>query len=195
MVGAEVKEGDVLVGKISSDVEEISNEDLFLQAFSNNTNKKFKNVSLTVPHGGDGIVCNVQKFSKRAGDVLDDDTTELVKIFIAQKRKIQMGDKLAGRHGNKGVVSIVVPAEDMPHLEDGTPVDICLNPAGVPSRMNIGQVFETHLGYALRKIGIQKLVEYTFENDSDSMETILGVDKNVAKILISVSKKHFQDNK
>lgn len=157
-VGSEVLAGDILVGKVSPKGEEnpTSDDKLVAAIFSQRT-KPVKDTSLKVKHGHGGTVIDVQVLSREAGDKLQDGVWLIVKVFIAQKRKIQVGDKMAGRHGNKGVISRVLPIEDMPHLEDGTPIDIMLNPQGVPSRMNIGQVLELHLGMAARHLGVQFL--------------------------------------
>jgi DNA-directed RNA polymerase subunit beta len=160
MVGAKVKEGDILVGKITPRGQvELSSEERLLQAIFGEKTRNVKESSLRVSNGGEGIVSEVKRFTINDSDELDDDVIELIKVYIVQKRKIQIGDKMSGRHGNKGVISKVVPVEDMPHLEDGTPVDIVLNPQGVPSRMNIGQVLEIHLGYAAREKGRKLLLE------------------------------------
>ncbi len=154
-VGAEVREGDILVGKVTpKGMTEQTAEERLLHAIFGEKAREVRDTSLRVPNGGGGIVSDVQVFRRENGDELSPGVNMLVRVFIAQKRKIQVGDKMAGRHGNKGVVSIVLPEEDMPYLPDGTPVDVCLNPLGVPSRMNIGQVFELHTGMAARQLGI-----------------------------------------
>ncbi|WP_129045352.1 DNA-directed RNA polymerase subunit beta [Companilactobacillus metriopterae] len=154
-VGAEVYDGDILVGKVTpKGVTELSAEERLLHAIFGEKAREVRDTSLRVPHGGGGIVQDVKVFTREAGDELDPGVNMMVRVYIAQKRKIQVGDKMAGRHGNKGTVSIVVPQEDMPFMPDGTPVDILLNPMGVPSRMNIGQVLDLHLGMAARKLGI-----------------------------------------
>ncbi|MDP1809636.1 MAG: DNA-directed RNA polymerase subunit beta [Actinomycetota bacterium] len=148
-VGAEVRPGDVLVGKVTPKGEtELTAEERLLRAIFGEKAREVRDTSLKVPHGETGRVIDVKVFSRLAGNELSPGVNELVRIYVAQKRKISEGDKLAGRHGNKGVISKIVPEEDMPFLADGTPVDIVLNPLGVPSRMNIGQVLETHLGWA-----------------------------------------------
>ncbi|MHB8965673.1 MAG: DNA-directed RNA polymerase subunit beta [Coriobacteriia bacterium] len=148
-IGAEVFPGDVLVGKVTPKGEtELTAEERLLRAIFGEKAREVRDTSLKVPHGETGRVIAVHKFSRDAGDDLSPGVNELVRVYVAQKRKIQEGDKLAGRHGNKGVISKVLPIEDMPFLSDGTPVDIILNPLGVPSRMNIGQLLETHLGWA-----------------------------------------------
>ncbi|WP_127849271.1 DNA-directed RNA polymerase subunit beta [Lacticaseibacillus hulanensis] len=154
-IGAEVHDGDILVGKVTpKGVTELSAEERLLHAIFGEKAREVRDTSLRVPHGGGGIVQNVHIFTREAGDELAPGVNMMVRVYITQKRKISVGDKMAGRHGNKGTVSIVVPEEDMPFLPDGTPVDICLSPMGVPSRMNIGQVLELHLGMAARKLGI-----------------------------------------
>ena len=152
-IGAEVGPGDVLVGKVTPKGEtELTPEERLLRAIFGEKAKEVRNTSLTVPHGETGTVIAVDKFVRDGehGAELQPGVNELVRVYVAQKRKISVGDKLAGRHGNKGVISTVLPIEDMPFMEDGTPVDVVLNPLGVPSRMNIGQVLEAHLGYAAR---------------------------------------------
>lgn len=154
-VGAEVKDGDILVGKVTpKGVTELSAEERLLHAIFGEKAREVRDTSLRVPHGGGGIIQDVRIFTREAGDELSPGVNMMVRVYITQKRKIQVGDKMAGRHGNKGTVSVVVPEEDMPFLPDGTPVDICLSPMGVPSRMNIGQVLELHLGMAARNLGI-----------------------------------------
>lgn len=154
-VGAEVKDGDILVGKVTpKGVTELSAEERLLHAIFGEKAREVRDTSLRVPHGGGGIVHDVKMFTREAGDELSPGVNLLVRVYIVQKRKINEGDKMAGRHGNKGVVSRIMPEEDMPYLPDGTPIDIMLNPLGVPSRMNIGQVLELHLGMAARELGI-----------------------------------------
>jgi len=150
-IGAEVFPGDVLVGKVTPKGEtELTAEERLLRAIFGEKAREVRDTSLKVPHGETGRVIAVHKMSRDNGDDLNPGVNELVRVYVAQKRKIQEGDKLAGRHGNKGVISKILPIEDMPFLADGTPVDIILNPLGVPSRMNIGQLLETHLGWAAR---------------------------------------------
>ncbi len=154
--GAEVKEGDILVGKVTpkGQTEPTPEEKLLMAIFADKT-KDGKDTSLRVPHGGAGIVLDVKRFSRKDGAELPPGVNEVIKVFIVQKRKISEGDKMSGRHGNKGVISRILPEEDMPFLPDGTPVDIMLNPLGVPSRMNIGQILEIHLGMACKKLGLK----------------------------------------
>ncbi|WP_249029462.1 DNA-directed RNA polymerase subunit beta [Tannockella kyphosi] len=155
MIGAEVKEGDILVGKVTPKGQaELSAEERLLLAIFGEKSREVKDNSLRVPHGGAGIIHDIKVFSRKNGDELQPGVNKVVKVYIVQKRKISEGDKMAGRHGNKGVISKILPIEDMPHLEDGTPLDIMLNPLGVPSRMNIGQVLELHLGYAAKELGL-----------------------------------------
>ena len=150
-VGAEVGPGDVLVGKVTPKGEtELTPEERLLRAIFGEKAREVRDTSLKVPHGETGKVIDVKVFSRDAGDELAPGVNALVRVYVAQKRKISEGDKLAGRHGNKGVIAKILPAEDMPFLADGTPVDVVLNPLGVPSRMNVGQVLETHLGYVAR---------------------------------------------
>ncbi|MDX9807288.1 MAG: DNA-directed RNA polymerase subunit beta [Acholeplasma sp.] len=154
--GTEVKEGDILVGKITPKGQtEPTPEEKLLQAIFNEKAREVRDTSLKVPHGGGGIVHSIQYFSKSNGDELGPGVNEVIRVYIVKKRKISEGDKMAGRHGNKGVISKILPREDMPYMADGTPVDIMLNPLGVPSRMNIGQVLEIHLGMAAKKLGIK----------------------------------------
>jgi len=150
-IGADVRDGDVLVGKVTPKGEtELTPEERLLRAIFGEKAREVRDTSMKVPHGESGKVIGVRVFSREDGDELAPGVNELVRVYIAQKRKIQDGDKLAGRHGNKGVIAKILPPEDMPFLEDGTPVDVVLNPLGVPSRMNVGQVLETHLGWVAR---------------------------------------------
>ena len=154
-IGAEVKPGDILVGKVTPKGEtELTAEERLLRAIFGEKAREVRDTSLRVPHGEGGIVVDVKVFSREDGDELSPGVNKLVRCYVAQKRKISEGDKMAGRHGNKGVISRIMPVEDMPFLPDGTPVQIVLNPLGVPSRMNIGQVLETHLGMAARALGV-----------------------------------------
>ncbi len=171
--GAEVKEGDILVGKVTpkGQTEPTPEEKLLMAIFSEKT-KDGKDSSLRVPHGGAGIVLDVKTFSRKKGDELAPGVNEVVRVYIVQKRKISEGDKMSGRHGNKGVISRILPVEDMPFLPDGTPIDIMLNPLGVPSRMNIGQILEIHLGMACKKLGM-KIATPVF--DGMTNEEIFGL--------------------
>lgn len=153
-IGAEVRDGDILVGKVTpKGVTELTAEERLLHAIFGEKAREVRDTSLRVPHGAGGIVLDVKVFNREDGDELPPGVNQLVRVYIVQKRKIRVGDKMAGRHGNKGVISRILPEEDMPFLPDGTPVDIMLNPLGVPSRMNIGQVLELHLGMAARRLG------------------------------------------
>ena len=153
-VGAEVRAGDILVGKVTPKGEtDLTAEERLLRAIFGEKAREVRDTSLKVPHGESGIIVDVKVFTREAGDELSPGVNMVVRVYIAQKRKISVGDKMAGRHGNKGVVSRILPQEDMPFLPDGTPLDIVLNPLGVPSRMNIGQVLEVHLGYAAKTLG------------------------------------------
>ena len=156
MIGAEVHEGDILVGKVTpKGVSAESPEEKLLLAIFGEKSKEVRDNSLKVPHGGSGIVQDIKIFRREDGHDLDPGVREVVKVYIVQKRKISEGDKMAGRHGNKGVISKILPEEDMPFMEDGTPIDVMLNPLGVPSRMNIGQVLELHLGLAAKNLGVK----------------------------------------
>lgn len=153
-IGAEVRAGDILVGKVTPKGEtELTAEERLLRAIFGEKAREVRDTSLRVPHGEAGIIVDVKVFTRENGDELSPGVNKLVRCYIAQKRKISVGDKMAGRHGNKGVISRVLPEEDMPFLPDGRPLQICLNPLGVPSRMNIGQVLEVHLGWAASKLG------------------------------------------
>ncbi|MDN6012838.1 MAG: DNA-directed RNA polymerase subunit beta, partial [Lactococcus sp.] len=166
-IGAEVKEGDILVGKVTPKGEtDPTPEERLLRAIFGEKAREVRDTSLRVPHGADGIVHDVKIFRRENGDELQTGVNILVRVFIVQKRKIHVGDKMAGRHGNKGVVSRILPVEDMPYLPDGTPVDIMLNPLGVPSRMNIGQVMELHLGMAARTLDLH-IATPVFDGASD----------------------------
>ena len=150
-IGAEVSTGDILVGKVTPKGEtELTPEERLLRAIFGEKAREVRDTSLKVPHGESGTVIGVRVFDRDSDDELAPGVNQLVRVYVAQKRKIQDGDKLAGRHGNKGVISKILPIEDMPFMEDGTPVDIVLNPLGVPSRMNVGQVLETHLGWVAK---------------------------------------------
>ena len=153
-IGAEVRSGDILVGKVTPKGEtDLTAEERLLRAIFGEKAREVRDTSLKVPHGESGIIVDAKVFTRENGDELSPGVNEVVRVYIAQKRKISVGDKMAGRHGNKGVVSRILPQEDMPFLPDGTPLDIVLNPLGVPSRMNIGQVLEVHLGYAAKALG------------------------------------------
>ena len=173
-IGAEVRSGDYLVGKVTPKGEtELTPEERLLRAIFGEKAREVRDTSLKVPHGESGIVVDVKVFTKENSDELAPGVTKSVRVYIAQKRKISVGDKMAGRHGNKGVVSRVLPEEDMPFLPDGTPLDVVLNPLGVPSRMNIGQVLEVHLGYAARTLGWNVATPvFDGANEKDIRETL-----------------------
>ena len=153
-IGTEVHEGDILVGKVTpKGVQELTSEEKLLHAIFGEKTREVRDTSLRVKHGEDGIVHDIKVYTKENSDELPPGVSKVIRVYIVQKRKIQVGDKMSGRHGNKGVISLVLPEEDMPYLPDGTPVDVILNPLGVPSRMNIGQILELHLGMAGKKLG------------------------------------------
>ena len=198
-IGAEVQDGDILVGKVTpKGVSELSAEEKLLHAIFGEKAREVRDTSLRVPHGGGGIVHDVKIFTREAGDELSPGVNFLVRVFIVQKRKINVGDKMAGRHGNKGVVSLILPEEDMPFMPDGTPVDIMLNPLGVPSRMNIGQVIELHMGMAARKLGIH-IATPVFDgaHEEDIWETIkeAGMDDDAKTVLYDGRTGEEFDNK
>jgi DNA-directed RNA polymerase subunit beta len=197
MVGTEVKEGNILVGKITprGKDKEISSEEKFLSQLFGEKTTMYKDRSLRLSYGEEGIVYKVQRIPATENENFDKSVIEIVKICIAQKRKIQVGDKLAGRHGNKGVISIVVPQADMPHYEDGTPIDICLNPNGVPSRMNIGQILETHLGLAIRKKVVLDLFDFAMGNKYEEASVTFGIALPLSKNLLSTAKKYIEESK
>ncbi|HLR59589.1 MAG TPA: DNA-directed RNA polymerase subunit beta [Pseudogracilibacillus sp.] len=173
-IGAEVRDGDILVGKVTpKGVTELSAEERLLHAIFGEKAREVRDTSLRVPHGAGGIIHDVKIFNREDGDELKPGVNKLVRVYIVQKRKISEGDKMAGRHGNKGVISKLLPEEDMPYMPDGTPIDIMLNPLGVPSRMNIGQVFELHLGMAARELGIH-VASPVFDgaNEEDVYQTL-----------------------
>ena len=168
-IGAEVQPGDILVGKITPKGEsELSAEERLLRAIFGEKAREVRDSSLRVPHGERGTVVDVKVFSRESGHELPPGVNELIRVYVAQKRKISQGDKMAGRHGNKGVIARILPIEDMPYLPDGTPVDIVLNPLGVPSRMNLGQVLETHLGWAAHALGM-KVASPVFDGASEAL--------------------------
>ncbi|MGE8035758.1 MULTISPECIES: DNA-directed RNA polymerase subunit beta [unclassified Lysinibacillus] len=173
-VGAEVRDGDILVGKVTpKGVTELTAEERLLHAIFGEKAREVRDTSLRVPHGAGGIILDVKVFNREDGDELPPGVNQLVRAYIVQKRKIRVGDKMAGRHGNKGVISRILPEEDMPFMPDGTPVDIMLNPLGVPSRMNIGQVLELHLGMASRSLGIHMATPvFDGANEEDVWETM-----------------------
>ena len=186
-IGAEVRSGDILVGKVTPKGEtELTAEERLLRAIFGEKAREVRDTSLRVPHGEAGIIVDVIVFDREKGDELPPGVNQLVRCYIAQKRKISVGDKMAGRHGNKGVISRILPEEDMPFLPDGTPLEIVLNPLGVPSRMNIGQVLEVHLGRAARELG-WKIATPVFDgaNEFDIMDTLeqAGLDRDGKTIL------------
>ena len=173
-IGAEVHSGDILVGKVTPKGEtELTAEERLLRAIFGDKAREVRDTSLRVPHGENGIIVDVKVFTRENGDEVPAGVNQVVRCYIAQKRKISVGDKMAGRHGNKGVVSRVLPQEDMPFLEDGTPLQIVLNPLGVPSRMNIGQVLEMHLGYAYRTLSLKTRQELEAMNVSDAYKKVI----------------------
>jgi DNA-directed RNA polymerase subunit beta len=179
-IGAEVRSGDILVGKVTPKGEtELTAEERLLRAIFGEKAREVRDNSLKVPHGEAGIIIDVKVFTRENCEELSPGVNKLVRCYIAQKRKISVGDKMAGRHGNKGVVSRILPQEDMPFLEDGTPLDICLNPLGVPSRMNIGQVLEVHLGMAAKALG-WKIMTPVFDgaHEADIRECFEMAQKN-----------------
>ena len=186
-IGAEVRDGDILVGKVTpKGVTELTAEERLLHAIFGEKAREVRDTSLRVPHGAGGIVLDVKVFNREDGDELPPGVNQLVRVYIVQKRKISVGDKMAGRHGNKGVISRILPEEDMPYLPDGTPIDIMLNPLGVPSRMNIGQVLEMHLGMASRALGVHMATPvFDGANEEDVWETMeeAGMDRDGKTIL------------
>ena len=186
-IGAEVRAGDILVGKVTPKGEtELTAEERLLRAIFGEKAREVRDTSLRVPHGEAGIIVDVKVFKRENNDEMSPGVNQLVRVYIAQKRKISVGDKMAGRHGNKGVVSRILPEEDMPFLPDGTPLQIVLNPLGVPSRMNIGQVLEVHLGYAAKALG-WKIATPVFDgaSENDIMDTLekAGCDRDGKTIL------------
>ena len=179
-IGAEVRSGDILVGKVTPKGEtELTAEERLLRAIFGEKAREVRDTSLRVPHGESGIIVDVKVFTRENGDELPPGVNQLVRAYIAQKRKISVGDKMAGRHGNKGVISRILPEEDMPFLPDGTPLEIVLNPLGVPSRMNIGQVLEVHLGFAAKALG-WKIATPVFDGatEEDIRETLVKAGKD-----------------
>ena len=177
--GAEVNAGDILVGKVTPKGEtELTAEERLLRAIFGEKAREVRDTSLRLPHGESGIVVDVRNFTRENGDELPPGVSRVVRVYVAQKRKISVGDKMAGRHGNKGVISRILPSEDMPFLPDGTPLDIVLNPLGVPSRMNIGQVLEVHLGIAAKKLGIKVMTpvfDGAKEGDIEEFQAKAGI--------------------
>ncbi len=186
-IGTEVKEGDILVGKVTpKGMADLTSEEKLLHAIFGEKTREVRNSSLTVPHGGGGIVHDVKIYTKADNDDMPSGVSKVVRVYIIQKRKIQVGDKMSGRHGNKGVISLILPQEDMPYLPDGTPVDIMLNPQGVPSRMNIGQLLELHLGMAAKKLGVYvatPVLDGAKREDIDAMMKEAGMDPDGKTVL------------
>ena len=186
-IGTEVKEGDILVGKVTpKGMADLTSEEKLLHAIFGEKTREVRNTSLTVPHGGEGIVHDVKVYTKEDNDELPSGVSKVVRVYIIQKRKIQVGDKMSGRHGNKGVISLILPQEDMPYLPDGTPIDIMLNPQGVPSRMNIGQVLELHMGMACKKLGVHiasPVLDGASTEDVKAMMKEAGMDEDGKTVL------------
>ena len=186
-IGTEVKEGDILVGKVTpKGMAELTSEEKLLHAIFGEKTREVRDTSLRVPHGGDGIVHDIKIYSRKENDELPAGVSKVIRVYIIQKRKIQVGDKMSGRHGNKGVISLILPQEDMPYLPDGTPVDIMLNPQGVPSRMNLGQILELHMGMAAKKLGVH-VATPVFDgakiSDIQDMMAEAGMDKDGKTVL------------
>jgi len=186
-IGTEVKEGDILVGKVTpKGMADLTSEEKLLHAIFGEKTREVRNSSLTVPHGGDGIVHDVKVYTKADNDEMPSGVSKVIRVYIIQKRKIQVGDKMSGRHGNKGVISLILPQEDMPYLPDGTPVDIMLNPQGVPSRMNIGQILELHMGMACKKLGVHiatPVLDGAKRDDIEKMMKEAGMDADGKTVL------------
>lgn len=186
-IGTEVKEGDILVGKVTpKGMAELTSEEKLLHAIFGEKTREVRDTSLRVPHGGDGIVHDIKIYSRKDNDELPAGVSKVIRVYIIQKRKIQVGDKMSGRHGNKGVISLILPQEDMPYLPDGTPVDIMLNPQGVPSRMNFGQILEIHMGMAAKKLGVHiatPVFDGAHISDIEEMMEEAGMDKDGKTVL------------
>ena len=186
-IGTEVKEGDILVGKVTpKGMADLTSEEKLLHAIFGEKTREVRNSSLTVPHGGDGIVHDVKVYTKADNDEMPSGVSKVIRVYIIQKRKIQVGDKMSGRHGNKGVISLILPQEDMPYLPDGTPVDSMLNPQGVPSRMNIGQILELHMGMACKKLGVYMatpVLDGAKKDDIANMMAEAGMDPDGKTVL------------
>ena len=188
-IGTEVKENDILVGKVTpKGVQELTSEEKLLHAIFGEKTREVRDTSLRVPHGTYGIVHDVKIYTKENSDELGAGVSKVVRVYIVQKRKIQVGDKMSGRHGNKGVISLVLPEEDMPYLPDGRPVDIMLNPQGVPSRMNLGQILELHLGMAAKNLGVYTATPVFDGASVDEVMSIMkdaGIDDDGKTVLIN----------
>ena len=186
-IGTEVREGDILVGKVTpKGMAELTSEEKLLHAIFGEKTREVRDTSLRVPHGGDGIVHDIKIYSRKDNDELPAGVSKVIRVYIIQKRKIQVGDKMSGRHGNKGVISLILPQEDMPYLPDGTPVDIMLNPQGVPSRMNFGQILEIHMGMACKKLGVHiatPVFDGAHINDIKDMMKEAGMDEDGKTVL------------
>ena len=186
-IGTEVKEGDILVGKVTpKGMAELSSEEKLLHAIFGEKTREVRDTSLRVPHGGDGIVHDIKIYSRKDNDELPAGVSKVIRVYIIQKRKIQVGDKMSGRHGNKGVISLILPQEDMPYLPDGRPVDIMLNPQGVPSRMNLGQILELHMGMAAKKLGVHiatPVFDGAHINDIEEIMAEAGMDPDGKTVL------------
>ena len=186
-IGTEVKEGDILVGKVTpKGMADLTSEEKLLHAIFGEKTREVRNSSLCVPHGGEGIVHDVKVYTKDDNEDLPSGVSKVVRVYIIQKRKIQVGDKMSGRHGNKGVISLILPEEDMPYLPDGTPIDIMLNPQGVPSRMNIGQILELHMGMACKKLGVHvatPVLDGASTEDVKAMMKEAGMDEDGKTVL------------
>ena len=195
-IGAEVKSGDILVGKVSPKGEtELSPEERLLRAIFGEKAREVRDTSLKVPHGESGIVVDVKEYNKKDGDELSPGVNKVIRVYVAAKRKIMVGDKMCGRHGNKGVVSRILPREDMPFLPDGTPLQICLNPLGIPSRMNLGQVLEVHMGLAARTMG-WKIATPVFDGALDTeIEEVLEEAKKTAPFVNKTGKITLRDGR
>ena len=186
-IGTEVKEGDILVGKVTpKGMAELTSEEKLLHAIFGEKTREVRDTSLRVPHGGDGIVHDIKIYSRKDNDELPAGVSKVIRVYIIQKRKIQVGDKMSGRHGNKGVISLILPQEDMPYMPDGTPVDIMLNPQGVPSRMNLGQILEIHMGMAAKKLGVHiatPVFDGAHIDDIQAMMKEAGMDEDGKTVL------------
>ena len=186
-IGTEVKEGDILVGKVTpKGMAELTSEEKLLHAIFGEKTREVRDTSLRVPHGGDGIVHDIKIYSRKDNDELPAGVSKVIRVYIIQKRKIQVGDKMSGRHGNRGVISLNLPQEDMPYMPDGTPVDIMLNPQGVPSRMNLGQILEIHMGMAAKKLGVHiatPVFDGAHIDDIQAMMKEAGMDEDGKTVL------------
>ena len=186
-IGTEVKEGDILVGKVTpKGMAELTSEEKLLHAIFGEKTREVRDTSLRVPHGGDGVVHDIKIYSRKDNDELPAGVSKVIRVYIIQKRKIQVGDKMSGRHGNKGVISLILPQEDMPYMPDGTPVDIMLNPQGVPSRMNLGQILELHMGMAAKKLGVHiatPVFDGAHIDDIQAMMKEAGMDEDGKTVL------------